>query len=82
MLKYDQSVELEALKRDPYAYFKSPKDVTENDTLKVSEKFAILDAMEHEVMELQKASEENMGGGERLSLKDVLDARRSLKDAD
>lgn len=50
-----------ALRRDPERTFTEPRLLVENDELSASEKLAVLESWQADLIELQKAAEENMG---------------------
>lgn len=63
---------------DPTAVYDKPADVLEDAELSDFEKVKILDRWEYDARELQVAAEENMGGGSRDFLDEVLAAKSKL----
>lgn len=70
--------EIAEILTDPFSRYDSPKDVVDDAGLSVADKRRILDAMEHDARELATAATENMAGGEKIALDEILDAQRQL----
>lgn len=78
MPKNPRSAEPNAKILDPYRYYESPMDVVRSTDISRSEKLSILRAMEADARLLEVATEENMTGGEKHALSEVLEAQRAL----
>lgn len=63
---------------DPFSFYKAPGDVLRDDHFEHADKMRILEAMEHDAVELSTAAGENMAGGETVPLDEILDAKRTL----
>ena len=62
----------------PGSVFATPADVCNSPELTPEQKIEILRRWEYDARELQVAAEENMAGGEEVSLEDVLVALHQL----
>ncbi|MBE9159582.1 hypothetical protein IQ265_22505 [Nodosilinea sp. LEGE 06152] len=63
---------------NPLSAFATPLEVCNNQELTLEQKVEILHRWEYDARELQVAAEENMAGGEDVSLEDVLAALHQL----
>ena len=71
-------IDIDKLLKDPSTYFKSPKEVCEEETLTRDQKIKILRQWEYDALELEVAEEENMSGGSPDVLHEILVALRKL----
>jgi hypothetical protein len=71
--------EIELAKLSPTSHFHGPKDVVSTVGLSVTDKIAILNQWEIDARALQRASEENMGGGESPLLDEVHAALNTMQ---
>jgi hypothetical protein len=65
-------------RQNPSAMFDRPQDVLMANDLSRDEKRAILEQWKQDAMQLQKATEENMAGGEPSKIEEVTQALRTL----
>lgn len=70
---------LDEMVQSPYRFFDGPFDVVKSSDLSRDDKLAVLGAMEQDARLLEVATEENMSGGERPRLEDILDAQRRIE---
>ncbi|PSN16061.1 hypothetical protein C7293_04200 [filamentous cyanobacterium CCT1] len=64
----------------PGSVFATPAEVCNSSELTLEQKVEILRRWEYDARELQVAADENMAGGEAVSLEDVLAALHQLGD--
>jgi len=65
-------------RQNPAAMFDRPQDVLMANDLSRDEKRAILEQWKQDAIQLQKATEENMAGGEPSKIEEVVEALRTL----
>ena len=70
---------IEEALQDPALVFDSPKEVLEDETLSHELKIKILEQWRYDALLMHTASCENMGGGERSHMDQILKCLRELK---
>src|SRR4051812_36727985 len=66
----------------PHAHFGHPQDVVGDQALSKEEKVEALGMLEQDARLLTTAAQEGMTGGEDSQLREVLDAKKALEEAD
>lgn len=74
-----EELDLQAALRDPSAAFESPRALAQDPRLEREDKMRILRRWESDARALAVAEEENMAGGERPMLEQVLEAIKLLE---
>lgn len=64
---------------DPTREYRKPMDVVTDDRLEPGEKMRILESWKQDAEQLSRAEDENMAGGERPRLQDVVLAIQELE---
>ena len=71
--------DLERARRDPALLFEAPDEIVRRRDLPRDLKLELLERWEFQARQLQRASDENMAGGQPPRLGEVLEALRQLK---
>jgi hypothetical protein len=72
----------EELLKDPSRFYDRPEEIADDKTLTAEQKLSLLESWAADEQRLQIATEENMGGGERSRLDEVLEVLGRLRHSD
>lgn len=64
--------------QDPNAYYEIPKDVLGDRRLSDQDKIKVLQQWKYDAIHMQTSEAENMSGGERSSLDQILECLRKI----
>ena len=76
-----QSIDYEDKLQDPSGIYTCPEDVLKDSSLTTGQKRKILNQWKYDAILIQNGESENMGGGERSYLDQVLKCLQKLVDA-